>query len=270
MSQQPPYGQPPYRPPGGQPPYRQPPRDPPPGGQAPWPEQPASWNGQPQQQPYPPQYSPPQYQQQYVQPPSGYNQPPPKQKKRGFLGGLGLGCLIAIGIVVIGVIAVIVIISSAANGVSKAINATATPFNQAAIAQLNQTVSVPNWGVTATGVEKPGKTLTTSQFGNTSTAAGTWVIVAVDLKNTGTKNFGVNDPDFQLKDSAGNTYNVSSDLAATGYSTFKGGQQIGGQVPPGTTVRYYIPFDVAPSATGLVLQFEQGNKPLINLGQNAS
>ena len=74
-----------------------------------------------------------------------------------------------------------------------------------------------------------------------------------DMTNTGTKNFGVNDHDFQLKDSAGNTYNVSSDIGAGTYSTFKGGQQLGGQVPPGTTVRYYIAFDVTPSATGLVL-----------------
>lgn len=255
------------RPPSGNPPPSQPPYGQPPGGQPPWQGEPQPpYAAPPGQQPYPP----PQYQQQYQPPPpQGYYGPPPKQKRGGILGGIGIGCLIAIGVVVIGVIAVIAVIASAANGVSKAINATATPFSPAAIAQLNQTVSVPNWNVTATGVEKPGKTITWSQFNNTSTAAGTWVVVAVDMKNTGTQNFGINGHDFQLKDSAGNTYNVSSDVGASSYSTFKGGQQIGGQVPPGTTVRYYISFDVAPSATGLVLQFQQGNKPLINLGQNA-
>lgn len=251
MSQQPPYGQPPNTPPGEppqQPPYGQPPG----------------------QQPYPPQYPPQQYQQQYAPPPPGYAGPPPKQKRKGFLGGLGVGCLIAVGIAVAVLIGAIVLISATLNGASKAINATATPFNAAAVAQLNQTVSVPNWNLTATGVEKPGKMLKWSQANNTSTATGTWVIVAVDLKNTGTRNFGINEHDFQLKDDAGNTYNVSSDIGASSYSAFKGGQQISGQVPPGTTVRYYISFDVAPTATGLVLQFQQGNKPLINLGQNAS
>jgi len=241
MTQQPPYGQPPNQPPSQ-----------PPGNQPPWQGQPPQsppYDVPPGQQPYAPQY------------------PPPQQKRRGFFGR---GCLIAFGIAAIVLIGAIVLISSLANSVSKAVNATATPFVAANLAQLNQTVSVPNWDVTATGVEKPGKTLTWSQFKNTSVAAGTWVIVAVDMKNTGTKNFGINGPDFQLKDSAGNTYNVSTDGGASSYSEFKGGQRIGGQVPPGTTVRYYIPFDVSPTATGLTLQFEQGNKPLINLGQNAS
>ncbi len=265
MSQQPPGQRPGGQywnpPPGGQPPqgYYPPPSQPPPYGQPQPPQQP-SYGGQPQ---YPPQ----QYQQQYAPPPPGYYGPPPKQKRNGFLGGLGIGCLIALGIAALVVIGGIALIAVAVGGASKAINATATPFNPAAIAKLNQTVSVPNWDVTAAGVEKPGTILKWSTFNNTSTAVGTWVIVAVDMKNTGTKNFGVNDHDFQLKDSAGNTYNVSSDGGASSYSEFKGGQRLGGQVPPGTTVRYYIAFDVGANATGLTLQFLQGNKPLINLGQ---
>jgi hypothetical protein len=237
-----------------------------PGGQS-WGQPQPPYSAPPGQQPYPPPYQPPpQYQQQYQSP--GYYPPqaPPPQQKRGVLGGIGLGCLIVVGVVVIGGIALIAILGTAANSVSKAINATATPFNSANIAGLNQVVSVPNWNVTAVSVEKPGKVLKTSQYGNTSTAIGTWVIVGVDLRNTGTRNFGVNDPDFQIKDGAGNTYNVSDDFGASEYGTNKGGQQIGGQVPPGATVRYYIAFDVSPTATGLALQFEQGNKPLIKLG----
>ncbi len=271
MSQPPPNGQPPYGQSSGNPP-QQPPYGQPPNNQPPWQGQP-QWPGQPPpsqqppygvppgQQPYPPQ----QYQQQYA-PPVNYG-PPPKQKRSGFLGGLGVGCLIALGIAALVVIGGIALIAVAVSGASKAINATATPFNPSAIAKLNQTVSVPNWDVTATGVEKPGTILKWSTFNNTSTAVGTWVIVTVDMKNTGTKNFGVNDHDFQIKDSAGNTYNVSSDGGASSYSEFKGGQRVGGQIPPGITVRYYIAFDVGANATGLTLQFQQGNKPLINLGQ---
>ena len=274
---QPPFGQPPqgYWPPNQTPPtsgWQQPPNSQPPGGPPQWPGQPQPPYGtppgsQPGQQPYPPQYPPQQYQQQYAPHPPGYYGPPPKQKKSGFLGGLGVGCLIAIGIAAVVLIGGIALIAVAVGGASKALNATATPFNSASIAQLNQIVSVPNWDLKATAIDKPGKTLAWSQFNNTSTAAGTWLVVTVDLKNTGTKNFGVNDHDFQLKDSTGNTYNVSSDTGASAYSEFKGGQRVGGQVPPGTTVRYYLVFDVGTSATGLTLQFEQGNKPLINLGQ---
>jgi hypothetical protein len=134
---------------------------------------------------------------------------------------------------------------------------------------LNQLVSVKNWDVAVGGVERPGKMLTWSQFGNVSNAAGTWVIVLCDLKNTGSQNFGVNTPDFQLLDGKGNKYNVSSDMGAIGYSQYKGGQAIGGQVPPGVSVRYYVPFDVAPDATGLRFIFNQDKKPAFDIGNAA-
>lgn len=123
-----------------------------------------------------------------------------------------------------------------------------------------QTASVKNWDVTLVGVERPGKDLVWSQFGNKSTAAGEWLVAAVKLKNTGKTNFGVNSPDFQLE-GGGVTYKTSSDMGAFSYSTFKGGAQIGGQVPPGVEVTYYVPYDVAPGATGLALVFNQDTKP---------
>jgi len=112
-----------------------------------------------------------------------------------------------------------------------------------------------------------GKELIWSQFGNKTTAAGEWVIVSVKMKNTGNTNFGVNTSDFEIKTGAGQTYNVSSDIGAYSYSEFKGGQRVGGQVPPGVEVVYHIPFDVAPAATGLTFTFKQDKRPTFNLGR---
>lgn len=132
-------------------------------------------------------------------------------------------------------------------------NATRAPLSQ------GTTASIKHWDVTLVSVDRPGKTLVWSQFGNQSAAAGEWLIAVVKLRNTGKENFGLNTHDFELQGSA--TYKVSSDIGALSYSEFKGGQRVGGQVPPGVDVTYHIPFDVAPGATGLALVFNQDTKP---------
>jgi len=131
---------------------------------------------------------------------------------------------------------------------------------------LNQIVSVKNWDLAVAALERPGKELVWSQYGNKSAAAGTWLIVVVDMKNTGNTNFGVNTGDFELNAAGGIKYSVSSDVGAYGYSEFKGGQSIGGQVPPGVNVKYYVVFDVAPDATGLTIKFKQDKQPVFTIG----
>lgn len=126
---------------------------------------------------------------------------------------------------------------------------------------VNELVSVKNWDMAVNRVERPGKELVWSQFGNKSVAAGTWLVVVFDMKNTGNTNFGVNTPDFELRAAGGITYKVSTDGGAFGYGQFKGGQTIGGQVPPGVNVTYYVVFDIAPDATDLVFVFNQDTKP---------
>ena len=163
--------------------------------------------------------------------------------------------------------------SSGASTASSVAKPTKTPVppTQAAkvkVYGLNELVSVKNWDLAIQKVEKPGKDLVWSEFDNKSTAAGTWFVVVVDMKNTGNQNFGVNTFDFELK--SGNvTYQVSDDLGAYSYSEFKGGQRIGGQVPPGVTVTYYVVFDVAPTATDLQFTFKQDKKPVFAVGDAA-
>jgi Rieske Fe-S protein len=129
----------------------------------------------------------------------------------------------------------------------------------------NTLVSVKNWDMAVNRVERPGKELVWSDFNNKSVAAGEWVIVVFDLKNTGNTNFGINLTDVQLNAPGGITYKPSTDGGALTYSTFKKAQMLGGQVPPGVSVQYQIVFDVAPNTAGLTFQFNQDTKPKFTL-----
>jgi hypothetical protein len=129
----------------------------------------------------------------------------------------------------------------------------------------NTLVSVKNWDMAVNRVERPGKELVWSQYGNKSVAAGTWLIVVFDMKNTGNTNFGVNTGDFVLQAAGGITYKVSTDVSTYSYATLKGTQQIGSQVPPGVNVTFNVIFDIAPDAKDMVLIFNQDTKPKFTL-----
>jgi len=142
---------------------------------------------------------------------------------------------------------------------------TATP-----LPSLNQVVSAKNWDIALTAVEKPGKTLAWSSYGNKTTASGTWLVVSLDATNTGRENFGLDYSDFTLYDGNGIKYNVTEDSGVRyGYTESRGGSNVGAQVPPGVTVHYYIVFDINPEAKGLRLEFSQlnfGGKKAFSLG----
>jgi hypothetical protein len=147
---------------------------------------------------------------------------------------------------------------------------TNTPVPPPKVYGLNELASVKNWDLAVNNVVRPGKELVWSQYGNTSTAAGTWFVVVVDMKNTGNTNFGVNTTDLELLAANGITYKVSTDGGASyEYSGYKGAQRIGGQVPPGVNVTYHVVFDVAPNATDLKLVFKQDKNPTFAVGNAA-
>lgn len=133
---------------------------------------------------------------------------------------------------------------------------------------LKQVVSVKNWDLTVDRAQQFGKEMVWSQYGNKSVAAGTWYVVVVQMRNTGNTNFGVNGGiDFALQAAGGITYKPSTDAGAYMYSQYQGGQQIGGQVPPGVTVTYFVAFDIAPDAKDLSFVFQQDSRPRFVLPQ---
>ncbi len=201
-----------------------------------------------------------------IAPPPMMHAPPPikKRARHPFLRIIGILAVLLIACVVI--VAIRSGSSASNTGTSSTAQGGSSAPAAAATLGLNQTASTKNWAVTVLSVDRPGKDLTWSQFGNKSTAAGTWVVAVVKMKNTGTTNFGVNNSDFEIRASGGTKYSVSSDGGSYSYSAFKGGQQIGGQVPPGVEVTYYIPFDLAPTTSEMQLVFKQDKNPIFSIG----
>jgi hypothetical protein len=140
------------------------------------------------------------------------------------------------------------------------------PVAAAQVPAAGQTVSLKNWNVTVVKVETPGQTLKTSTGNDTKQALGQWLVVAVDLSNTGKENFGFNSFDFVLKTANGTAIKEKDDFGfEDDYNRFRGGLGYNTQIPPGVTVHAFIAFDVGPNIAGMKLEF-QGDKQLIGLG----
>ena len=133
----------------------------------------------------------------------------------------------------------------------------ASDIGKAQVHGLNQPVTVPGWVVTVTKVERPGTDLVWSVDKDTATATGTWVVVVVTMKKTVNGTDGIASDAFTLRSGQGFTVPVPDDYWVQNdfYATFKHTQPFGKSVPPGATVTYTIPFDVAADATDLRLAF---------------
>jgi len=128
---------------------------------------------------------------------------------------------------------------------------------------LNQPASVPGWTVTVTKVERPGTDLVWSANNDTATATGTWVVVAVAMKKTANGTDGLTPDAFTLRSGEGFATPVPDEYWMTPdyYPAFKHSQPFGKSIPPGATVTYSIPFDVAEDATALQFVFAQDPTP---------
>ena len=276
MSQQPPQN-----------PQQWPPQQPPQYPQQPgYPQQPY-YGQQPQQgyQPPPQGYYPPQQQptgqQQYYQtdasgfmpaqdtkkrgrqqqpmPPQGYQPAPQGYQQQPYYGQAParrqspatIGC---------GLLILLVVLVAVVNQVSQR---PTTPADQ--VGTIGQKVTVPNWDLV---VNQPttSKSLVWGEFGSSSNAVGTFVVVPVDLTNASKQAYLVNYFDFQIIDNQGRVYAANTDLVGLSYSKHAGGQDLTTEVPPGTTIKAYLVFDVSPQAQGLKLMFKQGNNPQVSLG----
>jgi len=142
----------------------------------------------------------------------------------------------------------------------------ASDIGKAQVHGLNQPVTVPGWVVTVTKVERPGTDLVWSADNDTATATSTWVVVVVTMKKTVNGTDGIVSDAFTLRSGQGFTVPVPDDywMQNDFYATFKHTQPFGKSVPPGATVTYTIPFDVAADATDLRLVFAaDANNPAV-------
>ncbi len=146
----------------------------------------------------------------------------------------------------------------AAPGVTATVDIAKAPVNG-----LNQPASVPGWTVTVTKVERPGTDLVWSANNDIATATGTWVVVAVAMKKTANGTDGITPDAFTLRSGEGFATPVPDEYWMTPdyYPAFKHSQPFGKSIPPGATVTYSIPFDVAEDATALQFVFAQDPTP---------
>lgn len=82
---------------------------------------------------------------------------------------------------------------------------------------------------------------------------GVYVVIEMEIENTGQRSIYLSTGDFNLHDEQGRTYNMNSEasvyLNIMGLDSF-----IFKELGPGLTTRGYIAFDVPPEDKGLVLQ----------------
>ncbi len=217
-----------------------------------------------------PQVQPGQYPQYPQQAPGSGQYPPgyPYQQPQQIVvksGGSSCGMIAIIVLVVLFVIGGIIfaIIAAGVGSVATSIN----DIEKAKVAPpkftTGQNISVKNWDLVVDQPSNAGKKLGSSAFDEPAT--GTYLVVPITIKNTAKQNFGIGSYDFELRDSGGSVYRTSSNVSAFTYSSSHGGGNVN-QVPPGSSVKYFLVFDINPSANGLSLTFNQDTYPKVSLG----
>ncbi|WP_449417860.1 DUF4352 domain-containing protein [Phormidium nigroviride] len=162
--------------------------------------------------------------------------------------------------------------SSPATPALTKINSPNVAVAKSQVYQIGQQVSIKDWELTAEAALKPGKTLQWSEFGNSETASGKWLVVPIALKNSSQDAKEVSHSNFQVVDAAGRTYqHWENFFTASMYVQYRKRQPLitPVKVVSGGTVRSFLIFDISPDAKGLKLRFRpaswQGEETLIEL-----
>ena len=130
---------------------------------------------------------------------------------------------------------------------------------------LNVLVNLQGWDMAIQKVDRIGNRLAWSQFSNTVPSTGTWVVIVVDMKNTGAQPQTVNATDFTLR-SGGTTFPMADATQVAGYGDARRGQRFGAPIAPGTSVSFYTIYDLPLDATNLLLTFKQDTQPVFAVG----
>ena len=119
---------------------------------------------------------------------------------------------------------------------------------------LGDAVPTGDWEITVSNVES-GVSQVGDQYLN-STAQGQYILVDVEVKNTGTEPTYFFEDDVKLLDDAGNTY--ATDSEASLYTTESGDVFLLEEINPGNTASGVLVFDVPADASPNVLEFQGG------------
>ena len=119
---------------------------------------------------------------------------------------------------------------------------------------LGDAVPTGDWEITVSNVES-GVSQVGDQYLN-STAQGQYILVDVEVKNTGSEPTYFFEDDVKLLDDAGNTY--ATDSEASLYTTESGDVFLLEEINPGNTASGVLVFDVPADASPNVLEFQGG------------
>ncbi|HLG69933.1 MAG TPA: DUF4352 domain-containing protein [Chloroflexota bacterium] len=188
--------------------------------------------------------------------------------KFGCLGGVGLLALIIIVAVASGgnkgqqtAAAASGAAVASTGGSGSASTAAKSSAAASAAPKVGDTVTAGNWSYQLTKVDKPGKSIDTGNQFEKLDALGTWLVVYMTLKNVGKQNFGINDFDFELQDSAGTKSKVTDKIVEMNAWLEKTGlKPLGGQIPPGVSIDTALLFDINPDAKGFKLNLIQARQ----------
>lgn len=119
---------------------------------------------------------------------------------------------------------------------------------------LGDAVPTGDWEITVSNVES-GVSQVGDQYLN-ATAQGQYILVDVEVKNTGSEPTYFFEDDVKLLDDAGNTY--ATDSEASLYTTESGDVFLLEEINPGNTASGVLVFDVPADASPNVLEFQGG------------
>ena len=176
------------------------------------------------------------------------------------MGGLGA---VLVALLIRGTIATPTADSPAPSTLSRGVPATraASSSTLPVHVRVSTPAATQDWRVTVVGVEQHEQL---PQF--SAPPLGIFLVLDVELKNMSGRTLATKAEDFRVLDGDGFSYRTVNQQALTSYAYARGGQQLGGQVPSGVAVRYFLIYDVGPGSDGLQLRFEQDTKPTVALG----
>ena len=142
--------------------------------------------------------------------------------------------------------------------------ATSTPEPQ--LLKIGDMLESQNWHMMVTSVERVDGELVWSRFGNKSTAAGQWLVVTLEITNTGQDSRTLTTRDFELRTATGQMIKHITDGIWIGYAQYTDRTALGRPIPPGTKVTTPLLFDIPKDLQGLDLILTQEQHKPINVG----
>lgn len=136
--------------------------------------------------------------------------------------------------------------------------AAATPIASQSplLAKVGEVVSIDDRALKVLSVRSMASIPSGNQFIESPTAKGIFVVLVVEVTNTGKETGNVAFSNFELTDAQGRTYKTSDDFHLFSVVKQFAEGQPSDDIPPGLTNQFPLVFDVTPDASDLLLNWK--------------